>query len=798
MLNSTRSDRPGCARLGRLSLLLICLAAAGAALGAETPEQLVVRVRIEGNKKISTKTILSYLRLRRSYEYDPEVLNADIRRLWKLESIEHVEADVTRVAGGVEVTFRIVEKRQIDGTKIEGNHKVWKWSIRDHISHPSKGYLKPYIAKQDAESILSLYHERGFLFARVDTEVREEKGKTYLIYRISEGPRSAVTAFEFKGNHFFSDSRLRCRIDSSRKRWPSIFFRGRFERETFQQDIEKITEYYRKNGFLDVIVGGYTRFSGDLKSITLVYMVYEGRRYRTESITFKGNTLFADDELARAIPLKPTRIFSPQKLLKSRLQIGALYSEIGHLDVDPYINSRGITADTVYDTERATVKLTFNIHEGPRVLVREVQITGNTKTKQNVIRRQLELYPGEAVNLKRVRESEQRLMNTGYFDSEMGRGIEVTFEPEGAAVRDAIVKVREGRTGSFSFGVGYSTTASVIGDVSFSDRNFDIFDWPKDWEDLASGNAFRGAGQVLTIRAQPGLKYQTYSISLDNPSVWDTPFSAGVSARLATRVYDWYNDNRLGPQVRGGWQYAKFQTLRALIGYDYVTINSVPRDAPSIYQTSRGYWNRPYAGIGWSFDKLDSTFLPSKGYTIDTDVTATFTDVETLTWSGTAARYWTVFEPEGWGKHILMLRSSAAVVTDYAGTGVPIFERQFLGGTQNMRGFAWQGVSPVDPKTEVQVGGRSRFIGTAEYSIPVVKDYIRMHTFVDAGWVGTTEADVYAAYADVRVVPGIGWRVRLPMLGRAIIGIDLGWPVVSKPYDDTQMFQFFISGLATW
>jgi outer membrane protein insertion porin family len=777
--------------------LLLALVLAATAFGQD--DALVVRVRVEGNDQVSTKTILSYLRLRRGYRYDAEVLNADVRRLWNLDVVEHVSADVRRVPGGVEVTFKITEKARIEGVRIRGNHKIWRATIREKISHPSSGYLKPYIVKQDVESIRALYHERGFLFATVDYTTEIDDDERYLVFLIQEGPRCAVRRIRFKGNKKFSDRRLNKIIQSSRRRFPALIFRGRFDREKFDQDVARIEDFYRNEGYLDVVVGGNVRYADELERLTLTFRIYEGRKYVTESVAFQGNTLFADDELARVIPLKPGKHFSPNRLLQSRFAIGERYSEIGYFDADIRVNSSGVIAEPVYDAQNARVRVTFRVNEGPRVFIREIHITGNTKTRQNVVRRELTFFPGEAVNMKRVRESQQRLENTGYFEALEGRGVEIDFEPEGAAVRDAIVKVREGRTGSFSFGVGFSTTQSVIGDIAFSDRNFDIFDLPKDWEDLASGNAFRGAGHVLTLRIQPGLQYQSYILSLDNPSVWDTPYSAGVTARWSTVGFTRnYSDTRAGFQLRGGYRYGPFGRVSASVGYDFVTIGDVPDDAPAVYLEDEGNYHRPFVGLGWEFNKVDSTYLPSKGYTLESSLTATFIDVQTLAWDLDGTHYWTVFEPEWWGKHIFLLRGRAGIVTPYQGSHVPIFERLFAGGTRNFRGFDYQGVSPVDPATLEPVGGRSRFIGTAQYSIPVAKDYVRLAGFVDVGWVGATEGELFTGYDELRVAPGAGIRIRLPMLGRTIIGLDFGFPVVKEENDIEQVFHFWLTGLATF
>lgn len=763
------------------------------------PQPLVVKVSVEGNKRIGAERILAYLRLRKGYRYDPEVLNADVQRLWQLPGIEHVEADVKQVAGGVEVVFNIREKQQIEDIVIEGNHKVWRSKLRDAITHPKKGFVKTYVVKQDIEAILSVYHERGYLFTRVDAQIEKQEGKQVLVYKIDEGPKSVVRHIVIRGNKFFKTDRLMRFVDSSRRRFPSFIFRGYFDKERFQQDIDAILKYYRNNGFLDGIVGGYQEFSADLKTIKLVIVVYEGRRYYTEWVKFGGNTLFADDELAQAIPLRPGRPFSPEKLLKARLKIGSMYGEIGHLDADPMVNPSGVTTDVIYEPGRARVKVTFNVYEGPRVFLRRIRITGNTKTKQNVIRRELTFYPGEAVNMKKVRESQQELYKTGYFDMFAGNPVDVTFEPEGEAVRDAIVKVKEGDTGRFEFGVGYSTTNAVIGDISFTDRNFDIFDWPKDWQDIASGNAFRGAGQVIQLRAMPGSRGQTYIMSFDNPSVWDTRYSFGTTFRFATTDYRNYDDRRIGAEVRGGYRLTQYEVLRAALGIEHVKIGGIRDEAPQVYHDAEGSYVHPYVRLGWQKDKvkLDFPYLPVSGYQLGTEVTFSMLDIETIRWTGSAVKYYKIWNPSWWGTHVLSLRANAGVITGY-GDDVPVFERFFAGGIGSLRGFKSRGIGPYDFARDEQVGGRGLFLMSVQYGMPLAKNYLRMVVFTDAGWLGPNEGDMLFGYDETRMSVGVGLRLRIPAFGRAVFAFDYAMPVIMKDHDDKQNFQWAITGGSTF
>ena len=263
-----------------------------------------------------------------------------------------------------------------------------------------------------------------------------------------------------------------------------------------------------------------------------------------------------------------------------------MYQAQGYMDVDPAKET--VRAEPVFPPSGTDVTVHIVVHEGEPVFIRRVEIVGLTKTKESVVRRNLDLYPGERVSSEKIKESEQLLTNTGYFDPEAHPPVQITLEPDQGTMRDAIVHVQEGATGKFMAGVGLGSDSGLLGQLSLSEENFDIANWPSSWDDLVRGNAFRGGGQKLTSSLEPGTLNSYYSVSWLNPAVHDSDYSFGVNLYSAGTTHREFDERRTGVSLVGGEALTKFIERTLTVGYEAISWNCTTNPAKDIEQDKDG------------------------------------------------------------------------------------------------------------------------------------------------------------------------------------------------------------------
>jgi outer membrane protein insertion porin family len=419
-------------------------------------------------------------------------------------------------------------------------------------------------------------------------------------------------------------------------------------------------------------------------------------------------------------------------------------------------------------------------------------VQGLQKTKEPVIRRNLTFYPGQLATAKDLRESEAVLINSGYFDTSQPNPVTITLAPEQGAVRDAIVRVKEGETGRIMLTGAVGSDAGVIVGATIVEENFDLFNWPSSWNDLWHGNAFRGGGQRMVITLNIGTDRSYYAISYENPSVENTGYSLGASlySRGVSRR-DW-DETRTGASITVGDRLTKFVQRDVTIGYENVNLDNISGGAAADIMKSAGNNSKPFVRVSGRTERRDNRWLPTDGYTYGGDVELSAGDTQTLKAEAYGAKYWTVQEDRGRHKHVIGLKGSAGVATAYGGD-VPVYERFYAGGFDNLRGFEWQGVAPADGPTGDLIGGDSMTVGTVEYSLPVTEtDAVRLVGFADVGSVHKDLVDVINIFSDLRMSVGMGVRWQVPVFGPVPIEVAIAVPVLKESNDETQYFQFSV------
>jgi outer membrane protein insertion porin family len=431
----------------------------------------------------------------------------------------------------------------------------------------------------------------------------------------------------------------------------------------------------------------------------------------------------------------------------------------------------------------------INIQEGPLVRVGRIHVRGLVRTNENVVRRNLTFYPGEVASSEEFDRSKSLLINSGVFERDRN-AVQIELAPGDDAVRDVIVRVQEGPTANLIFSGGFGSRDGFFGEVSLSEENFDITNWPTSWRDLLHGNAFRGAGHKLRMRLYASQEATYYNLSFLNPAVYDSRYSFGWDLYSTARSRREYDEERAGFALNGGRSLTKFITHTLSIGYENVDVEDVDPTAPAAYQRDEGSHSRPFARYIAKTDRRDNRFLPSEGYFLQALLEYAAGDVDVAMFQLQGEKYITLLENEQGGRHVLALRGELGVVDSVGGDRVPVFERFFAGGFRSIRGFEYEGVSPVAPGTDDAVGGESMLTGSVEYMFPLEAERFHVLLFADGGYVQEDAADVFNGWDELRLSVGIGARFSLGQALPGNIEISFAAPVMEEDFDETQPFQF--------
>lgn len=760
--------------------------------------KIIKKIEIRGNKRISDAAIKSAISIMEGDYYSSETVSRDVESIWSLGFFDNIEVAVEPFEKGIKLIFIVFERPVIKNITFIGNEHISTKKLRETIDLFENQDLKHYILKLNEDKIIKLYHDKGFLFAEVKTEEKSENGQIDIIFHIKEGEKVRIASIDFKGNASIESKKLLKVMKTRPAHFPSFIFHGLFKNDLFESDIEAVKTYYRQKGWLDADVNWKIDYNADKTSMFITIIVKEEERYFIDAINIKGQTIFSEKELKDHLQLVEGGPLLLELLEKDIFQIRLMYGEQGYINVQ-------VDEKHIFNPDSTTTNIVYNIKENDRVFIEKIKITGNDKTKDNVIRRQLTFYPGEHVNVTKIRDSQQKLINTGYFDMESGAPTNITFEPGSKPdTQNIVIDVKEGRSGMLRFGGGFGANVGLFGDISYTDRNFDILDIPKDLQDFLDGNAFRGGGQIFNIRIAPGLERQEASISLQNPSVFDSNYSAGASLFTFGRRREDFDEKRKGGRLNVGKRITNNLVVGLTPGFEVITIDDIDEGTVDDDNTDRtqqvddrapqdvfdveGDNAKLGVEIKATLDTRDNPFLPSKGYTLQSSFEVAGLDVDIIKFILGGMKYNTIYTSPKRGKHTLSYGGTLGLVETTSGEDVPIFERFFAGGQGSIRGFRFRGASPVEDGQ--QVGGDILLLGTLEYNFPIIKNFLRGVTFIDTGKADKDISDIN--FDNFRLSTGLGVRLSIPIFGRAVISLDWGFPLVQQDDDELQNFSFNI------
>jgi outer membrane protein assembly factor BamA len=506
--------------------------------------------------------------------------------------------------------------------------------------------------------------------------------------------------------------------------------------------------------------------------------VSEGPQYRVSGVQIAGAKQFAQERVEGVTKLKAGDKYDKNVVQADLRNIKNLYGNSGRM-VTP--------REEVYQTGPGEIAVQYTVQERQPWTVGQVLVVGNEVTRENIIRRQVPLFPGQCLTIPDLQVAEGNLARLGIFEANPDTGMRPTvsvLDPDSDnPVKDILVQVQEAPTGSFLLGVGVNSDAGLSGSIVLNERNFDITRVPTSFDEMLSGRAFRGAGQEFRLEAVPGTQFQRYTASFREPSLFDSPYSLGTSGYFYTRAYNEYNEQRLGGRVVVGRKLGPLWSANAAVRVEDVDIFDVPFYYP--FDITRFQGSNFLVGTRFSVtrDSRDSYLRPTEGSQVELGYEQVWGSFTYPLFTAEASKYFTTYQrPDGSGRHVLAVRTQAM----FGGEDTPIYDRFYAGGFRSLRGFAFRGVGPFEQG--LNVGGTFAWLNSMEYQVPVVaSDKVYLVGFVDSG---TVERKV--EINDYRVAAGVGVRIQVPMFGPVPIALDFGFPINRGPEDRKQVFSFWL------
>ncbi len=712
----------------------------------------MVSVQIEGNQIVSAQLIRAQLRVREGKPFARSDVQKDIARLFSLGYFSDIKADVSRKDNGVAVTYIVSERKIVREVLILGNKRIKEADIRAAISLRRGDTYIPKSLEKDIAAIQAVYSKKGYSETTVTASYREiSPTEVEVVYEITEGQKARVRQIKIENNTALSDKAIRKKMRTKAR---FLWFGGVFDEDVLNQDLEAIKSLYADHGYIDArVTDAKVEFFAKGKRVRIKIFVDEGDQYFIDSIQVDGNSIFDDARLLRLTKSEPGSYYNRSQAEMDAFEIQDFYSDEGYI-------LASVRPRPAIDKEKREVGITYQVTERDLIYVAKVDIEGNVKTKDAVIRRELTITPGERFDGGMIRRSRQKLLNTQFY-KDVYISTEATDRPK---YRDLVFEVEEQKTGQFNFGAGYSSNDALIGQIQISQNNFDLFNPP----------TFTGAGQKLNLAARPGTVLSEYRLSLMEPYFMGYPFAAGFDLYYIDREYSEYDQTTSGIGLRTGKRITDFSSLGLSYTFSTYDISNVDDDAPQTIKDEEGSRTKSSMTLSFTNDTRDSYIDPTTGHRY----TAAFelaggpfgaeTDFAKLL--GEARWYKPLTE-----KFVLMTRLEAGVIEEYGDSHfVPLFERFFAGGSNSVRGYDYRDVGPRENGDPI--GGKSKMEGTLELSYPLVQ-IIKAYAFFDFGQVWR-DIDEFGQ-DKINTSVGLGVGLRTPV---GPIRLDYGYPL--NPDDD--------------
>jgi outer membrane protein insertion porin family len=749
--------------LSRLVALFLAVLAAALAFPPAGPAraQTITEVVVEGTQRIDPATVRSYLLLRPGDQVDADKLDRSMKALFATGLF----SDVTIDRQGARLVAKVVENPIVNRIQFEGNRKLADDVLIQEIQlKPRQVYTRTKV-QNDVKRMIDIYRRAGRFAATVEPKVIElPQNRVDIAFEIVEGDVTAVRKIAFVGNQHFSEARLRDVLNTKESRWYRFLSTAdTYDPDRISFDRELLRKFYLAQGYADFrVVSAVAELTPDRESFFVTFTVDEGERYRFGKVDIQSTLRDLKPEQVRGSVLTEEGAWYDADQVDQSVQrmtdrIGAL--GFAFVDIRPRISR---------DRERKSIAVAYEVQEGPRVYVDRININGNTRTLDKVVRREMRLAEGDAFNSAKMRRSRQRLRYLGFFDK-----ADVTNVPGESPDRTVVnVDVQERSTGEISFGFGFSSSDGPLADIRLRERNL------------------LGRGQDLMIGGMVSGKRQEIDFSFEEPYLFDTNVAAGLDLFKVNRNFQReasYDVDSYGGTVRARYEMSENLRHTVRVFARSETIQNVSSNASRFIREQVGTYRTYGPGHDLVYDRRDDRFDPTDGYFIrlSQDLAGFGGDSNWLRNRLSAGAYYPFAED-----FIGSLTSESGFIYDM-GEPVRINQRFFVGG-DNFRGFRSAGIGPRDTSTGDSLGGKRYVVGTASLSFPVgIPREVGMRTFAfsDFGSLWDTDANGPSVVDEnsIRASVGLGLSWRSPL---GPIRLSVATPVVKETYDRDEIFRF--------
>lgn len=723
--------------------------------------QVVQRVVVEGTQRIDPETIGSYLKLGVGDRFNRSRMDESLKALFATGLFK----DVTVRQEGATLLVRVVENPIINRIAFEGNKKVNASDLAQNISLRARSVYTRARVQAAVARLLGLYRTQGRFGATITPKViQRPQNRVDLVFEINEGEVTGIRRISFIGNKAFSDGELRGVVQTRESAWWRFFgSRDIYDPQRLNFDKELLRRYYLARGYAEFrVISAVAELTPDRKNFFITFTVFEGPVYKFGDTTIVSQLKGTQSkQFQRALNFKKGQRFNADKIEGAVNSMTDIAGTLGYAFVR-------VRPRTKVDNKSKTVSITFQIQEGPRVFVERIEIIGNRRTRDEVIRREVLLSEGDAFNTSKIRLSKRRLDNLGFFSK-----VEITNRPGSAPDKTiVVVSVVEKATGELTLGAGFSTQEGVLGTFGIRERNF------------------MGRGQDLSLNFLISQRSTGLDLKFTEPYFLGRNLSLGVDLFRRTRSFEdesGFDVRDTGFRIRLGYRLAENVSQQLRYELRNNTINNISSSASPFIRAEEGTNTTSAIGQTLAWDTRDNRFDPTQGFIISysTDFAGVGGSERWIKMIGRAAYYYSVVP--GW---VVSIGGEIGMIHGI-GKEVPLSERFFVGGN-SFRGFKFGGVGPRDLSTDDGLGGTKYYVLTAELSFPTplpkeIGLRARIWTDIGSNWDSPSSGPTVFDSASPRVSIGVGFSWRSPL---GPVRFDLGFPIIKKGPDEKQIFNF--------
>jgi outer membrane protein insertion porin family len=752
---------------GKLSIFrLACLCAALLAFGARTAAAegfRVVAIEVRGASRVAPDAVMKAMGTQVGQELDLEKVRQDVKAIYRMGYFRDVTFDAEETPGGYRLSVIVIEKPIVGGVQIAGNKDVETTDLRAAVTVKERSLFQEEKVKESINKIIEVCQNKGFIDAAVEASVSEDsEGGLRVTFRVTEGPKLMIERIVVTGNQFHPTKAIRKAMETSEKGFFSfITDAGTFKKDVLENDVRKIEALYQNAGFLDSKISEPVIGRGK-DGLIVTIRVFEGRQYRVGEVRFSGESGIPEETLRKAVKIARGDLFNRETLLSDLLALTTLVNDEGYAQalVSPGVEKR---------KEYPVADVTYRFERGTKFRFGKVEVSGNTKTLDRVVRYNLDVSDGRTYNATALKTSKENLTRTSYF-----KDVKVSTAPSTVpGEMDAKVEVQEGPTGTLSGGLGYSSLDKIFGVVQVSENN--LF----------------GRGWKVSLSSQFGARRTTYSIDFRDPHFLDSDFSLLLSAYNTRVLYSDFERKATGGRVGLGYNITRTTNASIALRSDATRILQV---APTVSQVlldefAKGLQHTRSLAFSLNRNTTDKYIDPSRGSvqsgTVEYAGGPLGGDSQFVKYVLNAKAFYPVTTSTVFSWNALW----AHVVPTIGGSEVPIFERFFLGGPYSVRGFRSRELSPKDPNTGEAIGGNKELIGNLEYLFPLVSEIsFKGVLFFD---VGNTWAQGLWPWSgpQLRYAAGAGVRWYSPM---GPLRFEWGWNLKPQGNEAKRVMEFTI------